>query len=830
MGDSNKEVRYEVTADPTGFVAGMERAASAATSSSDAIKAQFDKVGAAFDAVQSKLLVIAAVVAGGKFFKDAIDSTNRLTGETMNLAKRLGVTGEQASALNTALGDIYSDSDTYISAFDKFAKQLKNNESGLQAMGLQTRDANGHLRDSNELFMDALQTVGNYKPGLDQTTAAMTLFGKGVDDVMKLQKLNNGVIEDARAKNEALGLTITREGVQASKAYKAAMNDVGDVMLAVKNTIGQAVMPVFTALGEYFASTGPYVLAVFKGALTGLMLVFRSLQAVVKAVFGSIFETINHAVDQFGNLGELLDKIFSGDFKGAADVVDRIGARWKQGWSNVWENTREAFGDASSELAGDMQRVWGKGTAVDKPQGGNKTMGDYGATNGNKKPESQMGKWEAELAEDKLAYAEKQSAAGTFYQYGREAEAQFWRDKHALTVQGTADFVATRRKAAEMELQINKERFAAEVATLQAEAAQWKTNASLRLDVLAREAELVRQRYGTDSKEFQEAQKRIVEARRQAMDEVARLTEIAMQRTQQAALADVQRQEQLAQFQVQQGIMDNATLLRMQEQFEQQRFDIQRAGLLQRQSLKTQQEDPVAYAQLNAQIEQLEQQHQGRMTQIALQQETERQQLSRQAIGSMQSGWANLLQQFAQGQMRISTLIKGIFQVAMQSVVQAFAQMAAKFMAQKVAMLIFGKSVAAGELATETAKAGAGGVASMAAAPYPLNLSAPAFGAAMAEAAAGFSALMASPGFAVGSWNVPQDMIAKVHKGETIVPEQFARPMREQAEGGGFAGGGRQVNVQLNAAPLRDNFFLMHRDDLASALRQMHRDGARLAF
>lgn len=211
MGDGNKQIGYEITAENGQFVRAMEGAASVTQQATANIKGHLEGVGRAFEAVQKHLLVLAAVVAGGSFFKDAIAESQKLTGETMNLSKRLGLTAEDAGALNTALGDIGSDSDTYISAFDKFAKQLRTNEDGLKAMGLQTRDANGNLRDSNTLFQEAVQTVGEYKPGLDQTTAAQTLFGKGVEDVMKLQKLNNQVIDAAREKNEELGLTITKE-------------------------------------------------------------------------------------------------------------------------------------------------------------------------------------------------------------------------------------------------------------------------------------------------------------------------------------------------------------------------------------------------------------------------------------------------------------------------------------------------------------------------------------------------------------------------------------------------------------------------------------------
>lgn len=77
------------------------------------------------------------------------------------------------------------------------------------------------------------------------------------------------------------------------------------------------------------------------------------------------------------------------------------------------------------------------------------------------------------------------------------------------------------------------------------------------------------------------------------------------------------------------------------------------------------------------------------------------------------------------------------------------------------------KAAAVSQIATDVALAGAGGVASMAAAPFPLDLGAPAFGAAMAATAASFGSIAA---FAQGTNEVPSDMIAQIHAGERIIP------------------------------------------------------------
>ncbi|HUO12652.1 MAG TPA: hypothetical protein VMU37_07840 [Caulobacteraceae bacterium] len=91
-----------------------------------------------------------------------------------------------------------------------------------------------------------------------------------------------------------------------------------------------------------------------------------------------------------------------------------------------------------------------------------------------------------------------------------------------------------------------------------------------------------------------------------------------------------------------------------------------------------------------------------------------------------------------------------------------------------------GKAAAAAQVATQVGLAGAGGVASMAAAPFPLDLTAPAFGAAMAAAAAAQGAAAAAAGgFDVGDF-AP---ITQLHPREMVLPAHLADRVRNMTAG-----------------------------------------------
>ncbi|MFK2876874.1 phage tail length tape measure family protein [Rhodanobacter hydrolyticus] len=90
------------------------------------------------------------------------------------------------------------------------------------------------------------------------------------------------------------------------------------------------------------------------------------------------------------------------------------------------------------------------------------------------------------------------------------------------------------------------------------------------------------------------------------------------------------------------------------------------------------------------------------------------------------------------------------------------------------------KAKSAALIADAAAVAGAQGIASFSGAPWPVDMGAPAFGAAVAAEAAAFGS-MAS---AAGGWdNVPADQIAQIHKNEMVLPAHIANFVRQGAAG-----------------------------------------------
>lgn len=720
MADKDQEVAVKITGDGASAVAAMKQASSAVTDGVDKMKGALNNVGEAFGKLTGLFAALTAIVAGGKFFKDAIAESNKLTGETMRLAKTLGITAEEATTLNTALGDIYSDSDTYVGAFQRFAQQMRRNEDGMKAMGIQTRDAAGNLREGNDVFQEAIKVVSSYKPGLDQTTAAQTLFGKSIDDVMKLQKLNNEVLEDAKKKNEELGLIITDQNVEASKQYKAAMNDVGDVMTAVMKLVGDAVMPAFTELAQYLASTGPYVVSIFKGALTGLMLVFRSLQAVVKTVASVIFEFINTTIDQVGNLSELISAVLSGDFDKAGDAAVRMKDRAIQSFHNIKDAAVDAFSTASDSFGGDLDRMWGPKQAAKAGGGkGTKRMGEFKDDKGGKdQQEKHLAMIEAELAAEKLKYAQINDL--------REMD-----------------------KAAEL---AKYEEIAAKYPLTEQEKAKVaKKSAEMRLEVLREE-------------------------RRQTLA----LSEEAIEAYKQQQLDGLAAVRQDAQFRVDTQQMTQEELLKLDMQLEDQRYQITREAVQARLALleKDPTKNVVALQKLNDELAQVEREHQ--LKQRAAQQGLQKEQLKdwQTMFNSIGQTFGNVVVGLVTRTMTLGQAVKGLLGSVLSSVSNFLAQMIAK----RVAAWAVEKMIGTQQQASNAVTAGSGAAASQASIPYvgpalAIAAMAAVFAAVMGLGGGGGGSSVPS---ARGGFDIPSGMnpMTQLHEREMVLPQEQADTIR----------------------------------------------------
>lgn len=244
---------------------------------------------------------------------------------------------------------------------------------------------------------------------------------------------------------------------------------------------------------------------------------------------------------------------------------------------------------------------------------------------------------------------------------------------------------------------------------------------------------------------------------------------------------------------------------------------------------------PKARAEINRQIYQLQVQHEARMrvlsgqnAQKTLADERAVQAARRQNMTQLSGSWATALAKMATLQQGFMSTVKGLWQGLVGVIEGVLQQIISKFIMAQLVKLGLVKAETAATIPALAAQAGAGGVASMAAAPWPLDMTAPAFGAAMSVAAMSFAPLAA----AEGGWDVPGSagagldgrggMSAIIHPREMVLPADLADVVR-----GGGAGGETHIHINAIDGHSVRRFAETHGGAFADGIKKHIRNGGR---
>lgn len=335
-------------------------------------KSSVDGLSGAFSGLQSKFLAIGALLAGGAVFGRAVSEAASFTEQSIQMGRALGISATEAGKLKLVLEDNETSIEEFVGAAQKLLRQVNKNEEGLNKMGLATRAANGELRPLNELTLDALDVLNGYKAGTDRAVAAQAMFGKGADISTNMLKLNKEATKETIAFAEKLGLMVGGDNVEAFADYDDAMDKSQLVMKAVKTTIGNALMPVLSKLGEWFASIGPAAIVVIRGAVGGLISVFWGLKTAVSIVFNLMNASVVQIAEPIRAVGSAFMKLLKGDFAGAKAEIANIPKVWNAAWTGAFSNI---VADAT-EARNKIFALFSDGTPSVKPSKGGKGAED----------------------------------------------------------------------------------------------------------------------------------------------------------------------------------------------------------------------------------------------------------------------------------------------------------------------------------------------------------------------------------------------------------------------------------------------------------------------
>jgi hypothetical protein len=303
------------------------------------------------NAIKEHFVGLTAIFGGGKLFKEVIQETVNWQRETTRLSRALGETVEMASVYNTAMGNIFLTSDDLVRAANAMTTRLRTNEQSFRDLGIQTRDAQGHLRGTMDIMRQSIDILSQYKEGTDRNIIGQRLFGRQWRDIVDIMRLTNEVMAEAADENEKLNLTMTPDKQTIILAYRKSMEGVSKVFEGISISVGQALMPLLTDLAQWFRAIGPTAVQVFKvtmESLVGLAYAFVLGLQTIWYTGKAAFLSLGDIILGFANAAQLA---LSFKFSAAKDVMVSAADQAKKRWIEAYDGIEKAAEKANSKIS-----------------------------------------------------------------------------------------------------------------------------------------------------------------------------------------------------------------------------------------------------------------------------------------------------------------------------------------------------------------------------------------------------------------------------------------------------------------------------------------------
>ena len=288
---------------------------------------KFEALGTACQAVGAAIAVAFAAVAAAavKAGKALIDMTKEGAAYADNILTQSSVTGISTEKLQeyayaAELVDVSVE--TLTGSMRKNITAMKNAANGsstyadaYEKLGISVTNADGSLRDSEEVYWELIEALGNVENETERDALAMTLLGKSAQDLNPLIEAGADKMKELGQQAHDAGYVLSDELLHAYGDFDDQMQYFNNGVTAAKNALGTVLLPLLTdlagegtsLLGEFtrgiqeangdLSKIGDVIASVLPEALNVVMKYVPTILDLIKTVVISLGKAIVDNID-----------------------------------------------------------------------------------------------------------------------------------------------------------------------------------------------------------------------------------------------------------------------------------------------------------------------------------------------------------------------------------------------------------------------------------------------------------------------------------------------------------------------------------------------------
>lgn len=175
-------------------------------------------------------IATAATAAVTALAKMTLDS-GKWADDLNTLSKQTGISTEDLQKYQFAASRVDVSVDTLTGSMAKLTKNMSNARKGtgdaadaFSALGVDITDANGSLRDNEDVFKETIKALGQVENETERDAMAMQIFGKSAQDLNPLILGGADALEQLGAEAEAAGLILDQDSIDKLNGVQDAVD------------------------------------------------------------------------------------------------------------------------------------------------------------------------------------------------------------------------------------------------------------------------------------------------------------------------------------------------------------------------------------------------------------------------------------------------------------------------------------------------------------------------------------------------------------------------------------------------------------------------------
>jgi hypothetical protein len=310
---------------------------------SESADENFGKIGGA---AKTMALALAAAFSVD-YIKDNIKKAIDYADAMSDLSGKTGIATEELTAMEYALNLSDATLENYTEGLKKLSVNMVSSIEGnkdlantFKALGVNVVDAQGNIRQSKDVFLDAAEALSKMQDGAVKTDTAMKLFGKSAGPEL-IPFLNQGKAGIQALKEEAqqMGAVVSTDMANQSAQFNDSMTKMGYAAKGMWNTIATQLTPSLNGMATSMvkgASDGKVLETTAKGIGIAFHAAFTAISFVVTETqfFGDAVGKVAAVVSTFVSDGAAAAKAVWNDQSGNIEATKQLRAI-AAGWTKA---------------------------------------------------------------------------------------------------------------------------------------------------------------------------------------------------------------------------------------------------------------------------------------------------------------------------------------------------------------------------------------------------------------------------------------------------------------------------------------------------------------